>query len=239
MRTIELPPLKHKNVTSPLLQHRLLQVQQPQLLLPQPLETIVKILLLALGQQLHDPRQWIIFNIQKPMLLFTATFPLHIVVFHLSLNHLKRCTVIWIRTPPPAVLAQIYLFITNPRSRPLGPINLFLNSLMTAKQTPIVSASSVAYDCPFTLKTYIVHIHQGLYFPELEHNLINPNQCPLTNNVIIDESPNFCLSTPRTKPTPFIFLKKKVVSQLCPHTEFICIFPLTSQPNGTWTILMI
>ena len=33
----------------------------------------------------------------------------------------------------------------------------FLNSLGTEKQTLIVS-TSVAYDCPFTLKTYIVHI---------------------------------------------------------------------------------
>ena len=35
-----------------------------------------------------------------------------------------------------------------------------------------------------------MHIHQALYFPELQHNLINPNQYRL-NNVIIDECPKF------------------------------------------------
>ena len=65
----------------------------------------------------------------------------------------------------------------------------FLNSLGSAKKTPIVSAS-VAYDCPYTLKSYILHIHQALYFQELEHNLINPNHCRL-NDVVIDECPKF------------------------------------------------
>ena len=76
-------------------------------------------------------------------------------------------------------------------------------------------SASVAYDCPFTLKTYIVHIYQALYFPELEHNLINPNQCRL-NNVVIDECPKF-LSVHATDETHSIYFPR----------EGIC-FPLST-----------
>ena len=80
-------------------------------------------------------------------------------------------------------------FVHHESSFKTVDVQPFLNSLGSAKKTPIVSAS-VAYDCPYTLKTHIIHIHQALYFPELEHNLINPNQCRL-NDVIIDECPKF------------------------------------------------
>ena len=112
----------------------------------------------------------------------------------------------------------------------------FLNSLSTTKQTPIVSAS-VANDSPFTLKTYVAHIHQALNFPELEHNLINPNQCRL-NDVIIDECPKF-LSVHATDKTHSIYLPcKEIRFPHCSRTEYMRTYQHASQPDGNWIISM-
>ena len=91
----------------------------------------------------------------------------------------------------------------------------FLNSLGTAKKTPIVSAS-VAYDCPFTLKSYLLHIHQALFFEELEHNLLNPNQCRM-NDVIINECPKFLSSQPNDETHSIYFPKEDVRIPLSTH----------------------
>ncbi len=39
-----------------------------------------------------------------------------------------------------------------------------------------VVTAAVAYDCPFTLVTYILIFPQSLYFPRMNHNLICPDQ---------------------------------------------------------------
>ena len=115
-------------------------------------------------------------------------------------------------------------------------VQSFLNSLGTAKQTPIVSASVAAYDCPFTLKTYIIHIHQALYFPELEHNLINPNQC-LLNHVVIDECTKF-LSVHATDEIHSIYFPREDIRfPLIQPTVFIRTCQPKNLPDGNWTTL--
>jgi hypothetical protein len=65
----------------------------------------------------------------------------------------------------------------------------FLNSLGTANSVPIVTAA-IAYDDETMAKTYILIVHQVLYFGDkLEHNLLNPFQCRL-NGVNIKECPH-------------------------------------------------
>jgi hypothetical protein len=61
-------------------------------------------------------------------------------------------------------------------------------SLGTANSVPIITAA-IAYDDVITAKTYILIIHQALYFRDkLENNLLNPFQCRL-NGVGINECP--------------------------------------------------
>jgi len=67
-------------------------------------------------------------------------------------------------------------------------VSPFLDSLGTANSVPIVSAA-IAYDDEITAKTYILIIHQALYFGDmLEHNLLSPFQCQL-QGVGINECP--------------------------------------------------
>jgi hypothetical protein len=46
-------------------------------------------------------------------------------------------------------------------------------SIGQSKQVPIVDAA-VSYDCPYTLKTYLLIVRNSLYIPNLVHNLIPP-----------------------------------------------------------------
>jgi hypothetical protein len=67
-------------------------------------------------------------------------------------------------------------------------VSPFLDSLGTANSVPIVTAA-IAYDDEITAKTYILIVHQALYFGDkLEHNLLNPFQCQL-NGINIKECP--------------------------------------------------
>ena len=91
----------------------------------------------------------------------------------------------------------------------------FLNSLGTAKKTPIVSAS-IVYDCPFTLQSYHLHIHQALHFEELEHNLLNPNQCRL-NDVVINECPKFLSNKPTDESHSMFFPQDGIRIPLSTH----------------------
>ena len=60
-------------------------------------------------------------------------------------------------------------------------------SIGTAKEVPVVDAA-LAYDCPYTGKTFILILRNTLYIKSLEHNLIPPfllhkaglkvNECP-------------------------------------------------------------
>ena len=45
--------------------------------------------------------------------------------------------------------------------------------LGVAKRVPIIDGA-IAYDCPFTLKTFVLMFRNALHVPDLEHNLIPP-----------------------------------------------------------------
>lgn len=61
-------------------------------------------------------------------------------------------------------------------------------SIGIAKQVLIVDAS-IAYDCEFTNKTYILIFRNSLHVPTLEHNLITP--------FILDEAGIICNYRPK------------------------------------------
>ena len=63
---------------------------------------------------------------------------------------------------------------------PSGPVNNNLRQVSAA----------LAYDDPFTGETTILLVHQAIYVPELEHNLLSTMQVRL-NDVIISETPRF------------------------------------------------
>jgi hypothetical protein len=109
----------------------------------------------------------------------------------------------------------------------------FLNPLVSAKKTPITSASSACNFPCFTLKRCILHIHQALHFSKLEHNSLNLNQCPLSN-IVINECPKFAQPVPQKRRSKSVF-QKRTFSSLCPLMGFIhhvstCC--LGRQPNG-------
>jgi hypothetical protein len=91
----------------------------------------------------------------------------------------------------------------------------FLSSLGTAKATPIVSAA-VTYDCPFTLVSHLLVMHQALFFTDLKHNLINPNQCRL-NDVVINDCPKFLTSRPNNETHSIYFPKAELRIPLSTH----------------------
>jgi hypothetical protein len=68
-------------------------------------------------------------------------------------------------------------------------VTAFVNSIGRIDKVPIVHGA-LAYDCPFSGKVYILVVHHGLHFPEMEHNLIPPFQMRV-NDLIIDECPKF------------------------------------------------
>jgi hypothetical protein len=68
-------------------------------------------------------------------------------------------------------------------------VSPFLDSLETADSVPIVTAAT-AYDDKIMAKTYILIVHEALYFGDkLEHNLLNLFQCRL-NGINIKECPH-------------------------------------------------
>ena len=56
-----------------------------------------------------------------------------------------------------------------------------------------IVTAAVAYDCPETFTTFILHFPQSLYIPELENPLIAPNQLR-SHGVIVNDTPLFALS---------------------------------------------
>jgi hypothetical protein len=54
-------------------------------------------------------------------------------------------------------------------------VSPFLRSLGSIADVRIVTAA-IAYDCPDTFTTFILHFPQSLYIPDLENPLISPNQ---------------------------------------------------------------
>lgn len=85
----------------------------------------------------------------------------------------------------------------------------FLHSFGTEDQVPIVTAA-IAYDDPITAQTYILIVHQALYFGDkLVHNLINPFQCCL-NEVKIDECARILTDRPDDTAHSVYFTKEAV-----------------------------
>ena len=52
-------------------------------------------------------------------------------------------------------------------------VNAFTPDIDTIKQIPIVDAA-LSYDCPYTMKTYLLVARNVLYMPSMTHNLIPP-----------------------------------------------------------------
>jgi hypothetical protein len=80
----------------------------------------------------------------------------------------------------------------------------FLDLFGTADQVPIVTAA-IAYDDPIRMQTFILIVHQALYFGDkLTHNLINPFQCRL-NEIRINECARVLTHLPNDDAHSIIF----------------------------------
>lgn len=47
---------------------------------------------------------------------------------------------------------------------------------------------AVAYDCPYSLTTFILIFHQVFYIPGMHHHLLNPDQMQ-ENGIIVNDIP--------------------------------------------------
>jgi hypothetical protein len=85
----------------------------------------------------------------------------------------------------------------------------FLESLGITEQVPIVTAAIASND-PILLQTFIIIVHQALYFGDkLFHNLINPFQCWL-NKVTVDECARVLTTLPDNSLHCITFDKEQV-----------------------------
>jgi hypothetical protein len=90
----------------------------------------------------------------------------------------------------------------------------FIDSFGTEDQVPIVTAA-IAYDDPINAQTYVLIVHQALYFGDkLPHNLINPFQCRL-NEVRINECARVLTCRPDDSAHSIEFTKEQVKIPLC------------------------
>jgi hypothetical protein len=88
-------------------------------------------------------------------------------------------------------------------------VSPFLRELGTEDHVPIVTAA-IAYDDPIQAQTYILILHQALYFGDkLPNNLINPFQCQL-NEVRIDECARVLTHQPSDTAHSIVFEKEQV-----------------------------
>ena len=62
------------------------------------------------------------------------------------------------------------IFSNSGKSADVRP---FSSKCSKMESVPIVDAA-VAYDCPYTLKTYLLTVRNALHVPSMEHNLIPP-----------------------------------------------------------------
>jgi hypothetical protein len=70
-------------------------------------------------------------------------------------------------------------------------VSPFLRSLGSIADVRIVTAA-IAYDCPDTFTTSILHFPQSLYIPDLENPLILPNQLQ-AHGIVVNDTPLFAL----------------------------------------------
>jgi hypothetical protein len=66
-------------------------------------------------------------------------------------------------------------------------VNGFHDQLPTLQDIKIVTAA-LAYDDPVTNNTYVLFFHQALHFPELNVNLLNPDQLR-EKGIIVHDTP--------------------------------------------------
>ena len=66
-------------------------------------------------------------------------------------------------------------------------VHPFTSGLRSLNQVPIVTAA-IAYDCPQTLNTYVLFLHQALHIPQLQSHLLCPNQLR-SNGITVNDTP--------------------------------------------------
>lgn len=59
---------------------------------------------------------------------------------------------------------------------------------------------AVAYDCPYSLTTFILIFHQVFFIPGMHHHLLNPDQMR-ENGVIVNDNPLICIHETQRKAT--------------------------------------
>ena len=59
------------------------------------------------------------------------------------------------------------------RSGRNAEVRAFSNECSKLEEVPIVDAA-IAYDCPYTMKTYLLIVRNALHVPSMQHNLIPP-----------------------------------------------------------------
>jgi hypothetical protein len=70
-------------------------------------------------------------------------------------------------------------------------VSPFLQSFGSITDVGIVTAA-IAYDCPETFTTFILHFPQSLYIPDFENALIAPNQLR-SHRIVVNDTPLFAL----------------------------------------------
>ena len=70
------------------------------------------------------------------------------------------------------VVVGRHAYILNNSSR-TAQVSPFTPEYEELTEVPIVDAA-VAYDCPYTSKSYILVFHNALSVPSMDHNLIPP-----------------------------------------------------------------
>ena len=70
------------------------------------------------------------------------------------------------------VVVGKHAFILQTSTR-MAEVNPFSTECGTLEKVPIVDAI-VAYDCPYSMKTYLLVVLNALYIPSMEHNLVVP-----------------------------------------------------------------
>ena len=83
--------------------------------------------------------------------------------------------------------------IVNDYEKPVNVIGYDPNGPVESALRTVSGA--LAYDCPQSGSTHILMVHQAIYNPKLEHNLLNPLQMRL-NDVIVNDKAKFLTEMP-------------------------------------------
>ena len=68
------------------------------------------------------------------------------------------------------VSKNAYVFESTGRTCNVSPFTAILG---VATNIPVVDAA-IAYDCPYTFRTYILIVRNALFIEQMEHNLVPP-----------------------------------------------------------------